>query len=109
MIALCFMVMRSVECECVSTFLLLILARYKYVVFVSSSRWQFWQQQNNLLLPFEDDNHECGDMNTWLLRNRFARREVKLRSSTASGKTIVIPALEDGDACMYEASIYDSY
>ena len=32
----------------------------------------------------------CGD--TWLLRNRFERREEKLRSRTASGKTIVIPA-----------------
>ena len=34
-------------------------------------------------------------MNTWLLRNRFERREVKLRRRTASGNTIAIPALEE--------------
>ena len=38
--------------------------------------------------------HKCWYMNTWLLRNRFEIREVKLRRRTASGKTIVIPALE---------------
>ena len=32
----------------------------------------------------------CGD--TWLLRNRFERREEKVRRRTASGKTIAIPA-----------------